>query len=399
MATYRYRFPPCPVYDMEGIESWLEEQSLRGLSLVKYNAWGLFVFERTVPTPARYRLEAAQKRHAFWDENMNPPVPMQELAQECGWFFVTYCAGFYIFRSSDPHGPELNTDPSIQAISLKYLKKRWRSSLIVMLVYLAILLFGLGPGFFYHMVTEGSLLMILLFLFIAMEICNHLGALIHIARIHRRLSSGRNLTPRPVSDRSAKMYRFRQYTFYGLILVMLLSIGHHHMVNLGLGEHPLAQYPGMPPFVTLEELAPADTEITYGKIDNGHYQSRPDALIPVNLYWLDGGEIRYPDGATTAGLLEIEYCETVFPWLARAIGTDYQDHYEMLGKTQPIRLPELDVDYAAAFVDAHGLPRVVLAEGNTVVCTRFSQADVHGCFTIEAWAQAMARRLNAEGGS
>lgn len=399
MATYSYRFPPCPVYDMEGIESWLEEQSLRGLALVKYNAWGLFVFERTAPAPARYRLEAAQKRHAFWDENMNPPAPMEELAQECGWFFVTYCGGFYIFRSTDPHGPELNTDPSIQAITMKYLKKRWLGSLIVMLVYLAILLFGLGPGFFYHMVTEGALVIFLLFLFITVEMFNHMGALIHIARVHRRLSSGWNLAPQPVSDRSAKRYRFSQYTFYGLILVMLLSIGHHHMVNLGLGEHPLAEYPGTPPFVTLEELAPADTEITYGKIDNGRYRSRPDALIPVNLYWLDGGEIRYPDGASTAGLLEIQYCETAAPWLALAIGTDYQDFYEMLGSTQPIQLPSLDVDYAAAFVDAHGLPRVVLAEGNTVVCTRFSQADEHGYFTIEAWAQAMAQRLNAEGGS
>lgn len=398
MVKFVYRFPPCPVYDIEGIERWLEEQSLNGMKLVNYSPWGLFVFEKASPQPIRYRLEAAQKRHAFWDENMNPPVSMQELALDCGWSFITYCGGFYIFCCTDPHGPELNTDPSIQAISMKYMKKRWRSSLIGMLIYLAILLFILGPGFFYHLAADGSV-MILLFLFLVTEIITCFEGLIHIVRIHRRLSSGSKLVPRHTSGCSAKRYRFSQYASYVLILVMLLSIGLHHMVRLGLGEHPLTEFPGTPPFVTLEELAPEDTEITYSKIDNGYYQSRPDILIPVNLYWMDGGQISYPDGESTAGLLEIQYCETAAPWLARAIGKDYLQFHKMRSGTELALPPDLGVDYAAAITDHFGLNRVVLVKGNIVVCTRFSMADPYGYFTLEAWAQAMAQRFIAEGGN
>jgi len=397
MAQYVYRFPPCPVYDIEGIENWVENQALKGLNLVKYNAFGLFVFEKSEPQSIRCRLEAAQKNHTLWDHAV-PPAQMLELAQECGWSFVTFCGGFYIFQSNDPKAQELNTDPSVQAVSLNILKKRWRRSMIALFICLAVLLFGLVPGFFYLMTLFSSILLILFFLFAIWQTITSFLGLFHITSLYRRLSYGQHLSHESSRKRSEKIYPFYQYVTYVLAVAMLLCTARYHMTQLGLGEHPLTEYSGSPPFVTLEELAPEDTEITFSEIDNGYYQSLPDVLIPVNLYWLDGGQISYPDGESTAGLLEIHYCKTASPWLARAIGKDYLDYYRMISKADITLLPELDMDYAAAITDQYGLERVVLVAGDTVVCTRFSMADRHGYFTLESWAQAMAQRLLTEGG-
>ena len=398
MAQYVYRFPPCPIYDMEAIEGWIESQALNGLKLIKYNLLGLFVFEKSELKAIRCRLEAAQKNHASW-ENAVPPAPMLELAQESGWTFVTYCGGFYVFLNHDSTAPELNTDPGIQALTLRFLRKRWCRSMIFMLIYLTVLLFGIAPGFFYHMVSFNSLLLIFGSLFIFLETGTNLLGLIHITRLYRRLSSGQPLSHKPLRKRNEKIYPISQYAAYLLAVALILCTARYHMNQLGLGQYPLADYPGAPPFLTLEDLAPEHTEITYSKIDNSYYQAHPDFLIPVNLYWMDGGEIRYPDGTSTAGLLEVTYCEAFSPWLARAIGKDYLDFYTILGKPESIFLPELGIDYAQAFYDRYGLARVVLAEGSIAVCVRFSMNDPHDYFTIESWATAMAQRLLAEGGN
>ena len=54
---YVSRFPPCPLYDVEGIESWLEDLAKQGLILTKAGLFcGFAEFEQTDPKPMRYRL-------------------------------------------------------------------------------------------------------------------------------------------------------------------------------------------------------------------------------------------------------------------------------------------------------------------------------------------------------
>ena len=57
-----YRLPPCPAYDVEGMEQWLSDQAERGLFLAQEGFFaGIAAFEAGVPRPVKYRLEAAQK--------------------------------------------------------------------------------------------------------------------------------------------------------------------------------------------------------------------------------------------------------------------------------------------------------------------------------------------------
>lgn len=58
--TKRYRLPPCPAYDIEGMESWLADQARDGWFLSRDGfLFGVAAFETREPATVRYRLAAA----------------------------------------------------------------------------------------------------------------------------------------------------------------------------------------------------------------------------------------------------------------------------------------------------------------------------------------------------
>ena len=52
-----YRLPPCPAYDIEGMESWLSDMAANGLLLSADGFFaGFAIFEKSEPRAVRYRL-------------------------------------------------------------------------------------------------------------------------------------------------------------------------------------------------------------------------------------------------------------------------------------------------------------------------------------------------------
>ena len=47
-----------------------------------------------------------------------------QMAQECGWYYVTAVGDFFLYACEDSDAPELNTDPQVQALSLRYAKRQ-----------------------------------------------------------------------------------------------------------------------------------------------------------------------------------------------------------------------------------------------------------------------------------
>ena len=81
---YVYRLPPCPAYDVEGMESWLCALAWEGLLLRKdgFHA-GVAVFEKAAPRQVKYRLEAAQENGELIDAAEELPKSFV-LTQEFG---------------------------------------------------------------------------------------------------------------------------------------------------------------------------------------------------------------------------------------------------------------------------------------------------------------------------
>lgn len=115
---------PCPLSDIEGLESWLGDMAAQGLVPVTIGQ-NFARFRYSQPKAVRYRLNAKPAPETFLE--FAPGTPDGEeraLAQECGWYYVTAVGDFFLYACEDSDAPELNTDPQVQALSLRYAKRQ-----------------------------------------------------------------------------------------------------------------------------------------------------------------------------------------------------------------------------------------------------------------------------------
>lgn len=395
------RYPPCPVYEIGKLESWLSDLAAEGWLLEKQSTFfGYLIFRKGKPQTVHYRLEAIGKRQSWFDGD-DPQEPFPEaraINESFGWTFVTQFREFFLYRNLDANPRELHTDPEIQAITMKQLNKRlWKGLvhtilLAVLQVLLGVFAYPLSLAMVMGSVFWGSF-MVLLFL----QFLEQLRFLHRVRQIRAQLLQGQPLEHRQDWRKGAKFHAFSEGLVIALSFVVLIAA----IFNFVRAKNhtPLEELTTDPPFVTLEDLATKEPEgVVVDQINNGRCKQWRDPLFPQVWDYIDGGGIRYEDGTETAGLIEIQYCEAAFPWMARAVAREFTRFYRMSSglwrsETAVYELPELGLDYAMAFENRFGMIRVVLAEGSRAVCCRFSMDDEKGTFTIENWTAKMAQIL------
>lgn len=115
---------PCPLSDIEGLESWLGDMAAQGLVPVTIDQ-NFARFRCSQPKAVRYRLNAKPAPETFLESAPGTPDGEERaLAQECGWYYVTAVGDFFLYACEDSDAPELNTDPQVQALSLRYAKRQ-----------------------------------------------------------------------------------------------------------------------------------------------------------------------------------------------------------------------------------------------------------------------------------
>lgn len=134
-----YKLTPVSMYDVRGLEQWLETMAAQGLFLKKYRPL-VCTFTRGEPKQVRYRLEPFRYAMAI----DLPDEDIVELFQEYGWEFISGVHNeMIIFSSADPRAPEPHTDPDIQLEQWNKLAKKARSDLrSYLLLDLFVLLFS-----------------------------------------------------------------------------------------------------------------------------------------------------------------------------------------------------------------------------------------------------------------
>lgn len=115
---------PCPLSDIEGLESWLGDMAAQGLVPVTIGQ-NFARFRCSQPKAVRYRLNAKPAPETFLESSPGTPDGEERaLAQEYGWYYVTAVGDFFLYACEDRDAPELNTDPQVQALSLRYAKRQ-----------------------------------------------------------------------------------------------------------------------------------------------------------------------------------------------------------------------------------------------------------------------------------
>lgn len=124
---------PANVYDVAANETWLEDMAHQGYRLVGMTGWS-GVFEKAEPFTCRYRMQPLSKKEK------RPPEEMAEAYRELGWEYAGTIPGtFHVWRCEDPTAPELDTDPVVQGMGYRYLRRKMHRNIVLDLVLLTVL--------------------------------------------------------------------------------------------------------------------------------------------------------------------------------------------------------------------------------------------------------------------
>ena len=259
--TYRHRLPPCPNYDLPCIQAWLEHMARQGLHLDGASGFfaGLATFTEGQPAQVKYRLEAVTKTGGLFDDHSEPTDEAIQLAEEMGWEYVCRWQNFDIYRSDDPFAPELNTDPQLQAQSLKAVEKRMRGEVHTALFWWILypLLRSFGP------VLTATHLGAFLTIWGWGLLFGQLGVALYrvwfLWRLRKTLQTGEV----PCPPRDLKKRWLCYHIGHGLhvaatvlLFIVVLARGMSGVLDYGEIRQPLIAFPGDPPYPTIADLTP-----------------------------------------------------------------------------------------------------------------------------------------------
>lgn len=384
------RILPCPSYDIERVESWLQDMAKEGLLLDTRSPFGT-AFLRFIPgTPQtlRYRLEPKPKGADPGD----PPAEARELAQEYGWAFVCPFHDFYIYRTAQPDAPEMNTDLAVQAASLKRLKRQLVFHLLLQLWIIGDTLLNFGREPYRYIVTFGAIYAALFLLFFVGVLVYDLLRIVSIFRLQRRL---RKQIPmeheKPWKPHAAFHIGVRFSWFFASFLAFAVLLSACAKAA-SVGKPATVDYPSDPPFATIADLYPGST-LTSAGLDGSYnrYQQTSSNCAPLILDWREFVNIQTADGQDMgSATMIVQYYETAAPWMARGLADDFLrgDQRNYSDKITMLPAPDLGLDHVVVYEEFS--PSIIIQHGNIMV-----KATILDEALLYQWAEWMAQYLKS----
>ncbi len=287
-----------------------------------------------------------------------------------GWEFVAEWKEFLIYRCGDAHLPELNTDPAVQALSLKRVQNALADRVFSTCYYLflyPILLFLLQqPTFLLGVLTVGTTRFLALVLVTIVQTWGAVRDWSRLRRLRRHLQSGGRIEHTEGWREEKKRClagKIIRPILTAVWLVLLVSM----MVMPRLHPDALAIDAGEAPLPTLSSFATFPVDETDDRyeltLDETH-----DLLAP---------EINSLREQSMGTIYEADYYELRAPWLAVWLANDlrrydegrafrlFSKHTRELTK---LALPEdLDASMARCYQGQYGAYRLLLQKGKKLL--------------------------------
>lgn len=400
-----YRLPPCPAYDVEGTQSWLEELAQEGLFLASDGFFaGFAILERRAPQKVRYRLQAAQKEPNLWSEQAGEPDPEEvALCAAYTWEYVARRGDFFFYRSTDTQAPELHSDPAVQALALRAVRRRMLLRLFRLAFWTVLYpLLKLHGGIWMLVAAIGSWCVGLLVLVVLWELIHSAAAVLHLGRLQRRLRLGKPDFRRKSWQQRAVGYHLEKImrnALFVLLLCVLLRQWSRHV--LGEDRIALADYTEAFPFATMTDFAEqrGETVTQYQAIfSGGSFQTvleRHDPLITRTLSYQECARLLCASGHILEGSLSVDYYETASaPIAARLLLENFRYDRRQKGFAAQ-ETPSLAADEVLFYTDRVHIPTLLLRKENICVRVRFQQyasSDLPPLSSVE-WSRIVLESL------
>lgn len=220
---YVRKWTPVSSYDIQGLESWLQDLALQGLYLEQFRP--LFcTFYSDAAKRTRYRIEPHHRR---LDDDL--PRSMLELYESYGWTCVGEIGReLLIFVTQEEDAPELHTDPELQGEQWRKLVRRLRRGFFLSLFcFLLITVFCAWSLF-----EEGTPVLVLLtsaipivplYLVLALfSLASQWGELQAVTQFTRQLEAGESLPHRAPYPKSRPGYLI-SFLASSVLLVLFLA--------------------------------------------------------------------------------------------------------------------------------------------------------------------------------
>lgn len=343
---------PCSLYDIQGMQDWLDEMALQGLFLKEFSYGNdRAVFEMGDPRPVRYRLDPVSR-------NIQKDKDREEPYAQMGWQFVTCIRNrFYIFSCDDPEAPELYNDPQSLALAMEGLIKRESKRTLyfilgVILVMAALLFWGRRYVLRDLLLWEDPQSLVICTLSIAVElIC--LPLLVVQTRAHRRL---RDALAQGLPPKAKKRWNRPRFLVWYIPFYCLLTIAPRlFLPNTRIQVFDLGEIGPSHPWPSLVQTETAGSRpLEAEPVTDGYVSTNDSWFAPVQEYistdWRVPGSGNYWTG--------VEYVQARSPMLAQLIfqlkrddtaktldrWTDWNGHFHVdnLQPFQPRDWPGLD---------------------------------------------------------
>lgn len=310
---------PYSLWDIQGIELWLNELAAKGYELKKFSKfwYGRAEFQPSEEAKhCRYRLDPIGK-----DER-----ELRERAanyRELGWRFVEQIGKLYaVYRCDDPEAPELYTDPESFGWAMKKLiRRQWLGVMVILLWACWLLrdLLGLlitAPAVLpMRLILQNELALLYLLLITAVVSCvlPVFRRTVQFARLRRRLVQGevppsRRLVCSQLRE-PLSLLAGAALIVAALILTFRYQLGGSNI--RGLSDESEWDFP----HVTLSEILPEGTALKIRQEEELYLYLNPSTfahswLAPEQYDTKQAGLARLPNGVSRDAQLSLNYIKT-----------------------------------------------------------------------------------------
>ena len=317
---------PYPLYDIESISEWLEENAQKGLFLTnKGFRFGFAVFEKRDPRKVKYRFVPATDDD-FFSEHAEPAA---EIMSDFGWEHICALGKFHLYFNADGDAEEPITDTDTITEALKKSKIRLIGiSLPLMIMILNYLTFKAGKNELTFMIPLWFIISNVIFYSFAAFI--FVKELIYYNRFISRIKSGK---PRGITkkNRSTVFFLITGVIFIVSNIVML-SFVWYNPAGYTIGEYgDKIPFPVINDFLD-EDAVPDEEELR----DNYTNKIKPSNYVSVEGSFFIPSIIKLHQRVNFRGetiILNVYYFETRYRWVADKLAGNYVRNY-MTGETE-----------------------------------------------------------------
>ena len=314
------KWVPCELYDITGLEDWLNGMAAQGYALGEWP--GFFSIGRVpfYPDPSavrtRYRLEPTIKDGLSLAER-------KESYRELGWNYVTEAAQIYaVFRCDDPQAPDLYTDPQSFGWAMKRLMGRQWLILAGLLIWLAVVfrnqwrLLFTAPAIIPMNLVLNDLLIPLyavLVVTVVSVILRDIRRFLFFRRMKQRLSQGE--WPKSGGRRYPELRQLLEVAALFAVLLAILLV--YRFAGVGRSDTLSGPEDWNFPHITLDEAVPAGADCSSTDGRRGAFRS--SLLAPEQYTVVQDGTAVLPGGTRQSAFFTLEYVRTRSPALAGVV--------------------------------------------------------------------------------